>query len=116
MINGNGHMRFDPTGDIEVSDILPTATGLYLEEMRKACQRNPRDVCNETRNECYLVIYFIFLDEEGEDESFEEEVVSGTPYRGGQNGPLHPFDHWFQKPKNGTPQKVCVQTDPPKKA
>ena len=43
MKNGNGHYReFDPAGSQEVNDVLPTETGLDLEEMRQATQADLR--------------------------------------------------------------------------
>lgn len=107
---GNGKLRFDPSGDVEVTEILPTATGLYLEEMRKACQRDPADVQDETR-ERFIVLFWYVIDDEPDD-----QYPGGSPYRHAPRGPWDPHDHWFKKPKNGKLHMVYVQTNGQKKA
>ncbi len=86
MFNGTKLKEYDPANCVEVTEIIPTATGEYLEEVRKATQTHIRSCAPSVMEDCYDEMY---------------EVLGGShPYRDGRFVPaefLHPFNSWFWK-------------------
>lgn len=86
MLNGKNFKEYDPSNGIEVTEIIPTATGEYLENVRKATQAHIRSCAPCMTEECYDEMY---------------EVLGGShPYRDSRLVPkefLHPLNAWFWK-------------------
>lgn len=86
MLNGTKLKEYDPANCVEVTEIIPTATGEYLEEVRKATQSHIRACASSMTEDCYDEMY---------------EVLGGShPYRDSKLVPaefLHPFNSWFWK-------------------
>lgn len=90
MINGkklNGFELDPKTCNAEVTDKLPTETGLYLERMRQDVHRHVHQECS-----------WKSTNSEPDDDI---EITNGNhPYRDIRRvipGPLSPYEDWFRK-------------------
>ncbi len=92
MKNGNSSPQlrkraFDPETQ-EVTEVLPTETGQYLEEVRRATRAH------------LMLLNVIDEKKRPEEDSYYEYIGGAHPYRDAayiKIDPLHPHESWFRK-------------------